>query len=185
MTVTEISLNLKEPLEREKGFVHLYEEVFPVVAGFVSKQGGFLSDAQDIFQDALVIFYEKSVSGTMNVNLSDEAYLVGIAKHLWIRKFKTDYKLISLDQFEKDITLPDESVDTKTNNRLLHLLEITGKKCLDLLQAIYYEKQPLDMISKAFGFSGSHSASAQKYKCIQKMKDTVKQKSLQYGDFTE
>ena len=184
MSVTEISFDLKCPQEREKIFGHLYEEVFPVVADLVSKQGGSLEDAKDVFQDALVIFYEKSVSGTLSIHLSDEAYLVGIVKHLWIRKFKADLRLISLDRFEKEIT-PPEDVNNSSNNLLLHLLEVTGKKCLELLKSIYYDKQSMDEISKAFGFSGAHSASVQKYKCIEKMKDTVKQKSLQYGDFTE
>ncbi|HEY5823212.1 MAG TPA: sigma-70 family RNA polymerase sigma factor [Cyclobacteriaceae bacterium] len=184
MSVAEISFNLKDPQEREKVFGHLYEEVFPVVTALVHKQGGSLQDAKDIFQDALVIFYEKSVSGTLSIHLSDEAYLVGIVKHLWIRKFKADLKFISLDHFEKEITLP-EDVNHSSNNRLLHLLEVTGKKCLELLKSIYYDKQSMDEVSKTFGFSGAHSVSAQKYKCIEKIKDTVKQKSLQYGDFTE
>ncbi len=185
MTQPEISFDLRNPEQREQTFEYLYEVVFPVVAGIISKQGGSLSDAQDIFQDALVIFYEKSVSGQLSIHLSDEAYLVGIVKHLWIRKFKGNLKLISLDQFEQEITLPENYFPTLNENKLLRLLEVTGRKCLELLKSIYYDKQSMDEVSRSFGFSGAHSASAQKYKCIEKMKDTVKQKSLQYGDFTE
>jgi DNA-directed RNA polymerase specialized sigma24 family protein len=185
MIAAEISCDLKNPQEREQAFEHLYEEVFPVVAGFVSKQGGSFQDAKDIFQDALVIFYEKSISGTLTVHLCDEAYLVGIAKHLWIRKFKSDFRLSSLDHLEKEITLPEDYFELEKENRLLHLLEVTGKKCLELLHSIYYTRQSMDEVSKAHGFSSAHSASAQKYKCIEKMKDTVKQKSLTYEDFME
>jgi DNA-directed RNA polymerase specialized sigma24 family protein len=185
MTVTEVSLNATCSQEREKTFMHLYEEVFPVVADLVSKQGGSLQDAKDIFQDALVIFYEKSVNGELRVTLSNEAYLVGIVKHLWIRKFKSGLRLISLDHFEREIILPEDAITTSFNNRLLRLLEVSGKKCLELLKSIYYDNQSMDEVSRTFGFSGAHSASAQKYKCLEKMKDTVKQKSLQYGDFTE
>lgn len=185
MTEIEVSFNLNDPLERERTFLHFYEEVFPVIAELVKKQGGSLQDAKDVFQDALVIFYEKSVDGNLLINISPEAYIVGIVKHLWIRKFKSGLRLISLDHFEKDITLPEDTFNTPSNNRLLHLLKVSGKKCLELLTSIYYDRQSMDEVSKAFGFSGAHSASAQKYKCIEKMKDTVKQKSLQYGDFTE
>lgn len=183
--VAEISSSLKSPEVREQIFEHLYEEVFPVVAGFVSKQGGSFQDAKDIFQDALIIYYEKSVNNDLKINLSDEAYLVGIAKHLWIRKFKSNLKLISLDQLEKDITLPEDFFTSKNENRILRLLEVAGKKCLELLHSIYYEKQSMEEVSKSHGLSNAHSASAQKHKCIEKMKDTVKQKSLSYEDFME
>lgn len=185
MMVEEMSFNLKDPQQREKTFEYFYEEVFPAVASFVSKQGGSFQDAKDIFQDALVIFYEKQVSGEINVRLSPEAYLVGITKHLWIKKFKTDLKFSSLDFLDRESSIEENYFESKSANKLLTLLEVTGKKCLELLRSIYYEKQSMDEVSNTFGFSGSHSASAQKYKCIEKMKDKVKEKSLNYEDFLE
>src|SRR5690349_16042463 len=142
MSIAAISFDLKDPQQREENFEYLYEEVFPVVADIVSKQGGSFQDAKDIFQDALIIFYEKSVDGELEIKLSNEAYIVGIAKHLWIKKFKSRYGLLSLDALEKEITLPRdyfEPVTTKTN-RLLRLLEVAGKKCIELLRSVYYDK---------------------------------------------
>jgi DNA-directed RNA polymerase specialized sigma24 family protein len=187
MTISEIVFDLKDPQQREKNFEYLYEEVFPVVADIVSKQGGSFHDAKDIFQDALIIFYEKSVSGALDIKLSNEAYIVGIAKHLWIKKFKSKYKLLSLDALEKEITLPRDYFEPETTktNRLLRLLEVAGKKCIELLRSVYYDKLPMNEVSQLHGFSNPHSASVQKYKCIEKIKVMVEQKSLSYEDFME
>ncbi|HEX8677480.1 MAG TPA: sigma-70 family RNA polymerase sigma factor [Segetibacter sp.] len=187
MTIAEIAFDLKDPQQREKNFEHLYEEVFPVVADIVREQGGSFHDAKDIFQDALIIFYEKNVNGALTVKLSDEAYIVGIAKHLWIKKFKSNYRLLSLDSLEKEITLPHDyfEIETTKTNRLLHLLEVAGKKCIELLRSIYYDKLSMDEVSQVHGFSSPHSASVQKYKCIEKIKVIVEQKSLNYEDFME
>jgi len=187
MTIAEISLYLKDPQQREKNFEYLYEEVFPVVADIVSKQGGSFQDAKDIFQDALIIFYEKNVDGKLEIKLSNEAYIVGIAKHLWIKKFKSKYKLLSLDALEKEIRLPQDYFEPETmkRNRLLHLLEVAGKKCIELLRSIYYDKLSMNEVSRLHGFSNPHSASVQKYKCIEKLKVIVEQKSLNYEDFME
>ena len=187
MTIAQIAFDLKDPQQREKNFEHLYEEVFPAVADIVSKQGGSFHDAKDIFQDALIIFYEKNVSGELNVTLSNEAYIVGIAKHLWVKKFKSKYRLLPLDAWEKEIKLHEdyfERVGTKTN-RLLHLLEAAGKKCIELLRSIYYDKLSMNEVSQVHGFSNPHSASVQKYKCIEKIRIIVEQKSLNYEDFME
>jgi len=187
MDIAEIALDLKDPLQREENFEYLYEQVFPVVADIVSKQGGSFQDAKDIFQDALIIFYEKSVDGELNVKLSNEAYIVGIAKHLWIKKFKSKYRLLSLDALEKQITLPGDYFEPETikTNRLLRLLEVAGKKCIELLRSIYYDKLSMNDVSRLHGLSNPHSASVQKYKCIEKIKVIVEQKSLNYEDFME
>ncbi len=185
MTTVETEFALKDPQQREKNFDHLYQEVFPVVADIISKQGGSLHDAKDIFQDALIIFYEKNVNGALNVKLSDEAYIVGIAKHLWIKKFKSNYRLLSLDSLEKEIKLPQDyfEIEMMKTNRLLHLLEVAGKKCIELLRSIYYDKLSMNEVSQVHGFSNPHSAAVQKYKCIEKIKVIVEKKSLIYEDF--
>jgi len=187
MTIAEITFDLKDPQQREQTFEQLYEEVFPAVAGIVSKQGGSFHDAKDIFQDALIIFYEKNVNGELHVKLSDEAYIVGIAKHLWNKKFKSRYRLLSLDFLEKEIILPRDYIEIETmkTNRLLRLLEVAGKKCIELLRSIYYDKLSMNEVSQVHGFSNPHSASVQKYKCIEKIKVIVEQKSLNYEDFME
>ena len=183
--IAEIQSNIQDPDEREKLFEELYEEVFPSVARFVSQQGGAFHDAKDIFQDALVILYEKSVHNEYAAIDSPHAYLIGIAKHLWIHKFKVDIKLISFDDLQQQITLPEDFFETQQDNRLLTLLERSGKKCLDLLSAFYFEHLSMDTISKRFGFSTTHSAAAQKHKCMDKIRSTIKQKSLRYEDFME
>jgi DNA-directed RNA polymerase specialized sigma24 family protein len=187
MDIAEISFDLKDPQQREENFEYLYEEVFPVVADIVSKQGGSFQDAKDIFQDALIFFYEKSVDGELDIKLSNEAYIVGIAKHLWIKKFKAKNRLLSLDALEKQITLPVDYFEPGTTkiNRLLRLLEVAGKKCIELLRSIYYDKLSMNEVSRLHGFSNAHSASVQKYKCIEKIKVMVEQKSLSYEDFME
>ena len=48
------------PETRQQLFLELYQHAFPKVAVFIHKNGGNLDEAKDIFQDALVIYYEKS-----------------------------------------------------------------------------------------------------------------------------
>ena len=159
----------------------IYEEVFPHVAKFVANRGGTFDDAKDIFHDALVILYEKS-SFEKPVYEAPERYLVGIAKHLWIRKFDDDRKKVGLDEMEKTISLPEDYFEPE-ESRLTSLLELTGRKCLQLLRAFYYDSLSLERIKTTFGFSTTHSASAQKFKCIEKMRNIVQEKSMDYEDF--
>lgn len=182
MIAIEPVLNTIKTTDIRLRFPQLYEDVFPMVAGFVAKRGGSFEDAKDIFHDSLILLYEKMSLQKFSPGISEERYLVGIAKHLWLHKFKEERKKVALDDMEKTISIPEDYFDSP-ENRLVSLLELTGRKCLELLRAFYYDGLPLQRICETFGFASIHSASVQKYKCIEKMRNTVQKKSLDYEDF--
>lgn len=182
----EMTLQSTPVLEdRARLFEELYESTFPVVARFVSGRNGSFQDAKDIFQDALLIFHEKTTAGTREIIASEEAYILGIAKHLWIRKFKSDKRNVSMNGMESLITIPDDFYEEVKSSRLVLLLEHAGKKCMELLNAFYYHKLSMTGIRNKFGYGSEHSAAVQKFKCLEKVRDVVREKSMNYEDFTE
>jgi DNA-directed RNA polymerase specialized sigma24 family protein len=184
MEVMAPSFDLQSKEMRRQLFENLYKDAFPMVSRFVSIHQGSFQDAKDIFQDALVIYYEKLNEG-LQIQTTDTAYVLGIAKHLWIRKFNREKELVSLDDYEAAIVIPIDYYPSIETNKLLALLHQAGKKCMDLLKAFYYDKQSTDEVVKNFDYSSHHSATVQKFKCLEKMRDTVKEKSMHYEDFTE
>ncbi|HWZ21572.1 MAG TPA: sigma-70 family RNA polymerase sigma factor [Cytophagaceae bacterium] len=181
----EMPVRNKPVTSSEKAFEEWYERAFPHVARFVRKMGGSFQDAKDIFHDALVIFYEKTKEESFHLKTAEEAYILGIAKHLWIRKFNKDKNTISLDNHEAAISIPNDYFPDVDSKRLLTLLEETGKKCLQLLRSFYYEKLSLKEITDQLGYRSVHSATVRKYKCLEKLRDNVKEKSINYEDFME
>lgn len=75
--------------------------------------------------------------------------------------------------------------ENPADKRLLKLLTSAGKKCMDLLKSFYYDKLPVNELAESFGYSGPRSVTVQKHKCLEKVRETVKQKSLTYADFME
>ena len=169
-------------LNRDEFFRELYLNVFPSVARFVRKQNGSLADAKDVFHDALIIFFEKKRDGLLEVRLTDDAYIFGIVKHLWIKKSKENQRIL-LTETESMISLPQDFETDFETNSILAFLRSTGQKCMTLLQAFYYEKKSLESIQALFNFSSVRSATVQKFKCLEKVRDLVKRKSKQYEDF--
>ncbi|MES2061095.1 MAG: sigma-70 family RNA polymerase sigma factor [Bacteroidota bacterium] len=168
-------------VNREQLLMELYKSAFPTVAKYVAKMGGTLDDAKDVFQDALVIYYEKAVIGNLVADDS-KAYLLGIAKHMWFKKFKEQGNTIPLDD---SLEQADEAEQHIANNKVLQFLATAGKRCMELLSAFYYHKLPMKDAAEQFGYAGERSVTVQKYKCLEKVRDTVKEKSLTYADFIE
>lgn len=169
--------------DREKAFIALYQQAFPAVAKYISKMGGGFDEAKDVFQEALVIYYERSAVKALEFKVDEKAYLFGIAKHLWAKKFGENVLHASFDSSEMDFA--DEESAQPSNGKLMHYLETAGQKCMEMLKAFYYDNLPVKTIAELFGFSGERSASVQKYKCMEKVRETIKQRSLTYEDFLE
>ncbi|WP_207533221.1 RNA polymerase sigma factor [Desertivirga arenae] len=177
-------VNQKHAIDvRENRLLALYKEAFPMVAKFISRRGGGFDQAKDIFQDALVIWYEKAACNEGKL-ISDKAYVFGIAKHLWLRAFGSNgfNSDLKTDLFPEIEDFQDESF---SSGRLLALLEYSGQKCLQLLKSFYYDRFSMLEVAQTFGFKTERSATVQKYKCLEKVRDTVKEKALQYEDFLE
>jgi len=183
--VCEMDTIARAPLTGEERFRETYERAFPVVARFVSKMNGSFQDAKDIFHDAMIIFFEKTARGPSQVYRSDEAYILGIAKHLWLRQYRADRDTVALDAFEATLSIPADYFPPAEQNKILRVLERVGQKCMSLLQVFYYEKKTMRAITSQFGYANARTATVQKHKCLEKVRDLVREKALQYEDLID
>lgn len=174
---------ISNPVNRDAFFEEIYQSVFPSVASFVNEMNGSYQDAKDIFQDALVIYIERLSENRLTINTSPERYVLGIAKHLWLRRFREDKKKVSLDNFERALQIPEDFYPEVTLSRMLKYVEAAGSKCLGLLRSFYFEKATLKEVASKMGYGTEHSAAVQKYKCLEKIRESMKENSMTYEDF--
>jgi DNA-directed RNA polymerase specialized sigma24 family protein len=180
MNDVECKTSIAPVTSRTEWFHQLYEDAFYPVAAYVSKNGGTFEAAKDIFHEALIICYEKEFRNANSV-ASPKAYVIGISKHLWQKQLTIGKTLIDIE----GVDLPGDNNSTVNEFKLLSWIERTGKKCLDLLQAFYYQNKNAKQVATDLGYGSAHSTTVQKYKCLEKLRDDVKQKSLSHEDFIE
>lgn len=168
--------------QREALFISLYKSAFPAVARYISKMGGSFDEAKDIFQDALVVYYERSAAAGFVISSNEKSYLLGIAKYLWFNKHRENNKNLPMGDIEVEA---DEDDESPSAGKLMYYLQTAGKKCMELLRAFYYDRLHLTDAAEQFGYSSVRSATVQKYKCLEKVRETIKQRSLTYEDFLE
>lgn len=169
---------------REEWFVHLYMTVFPDAARHVRKMGGSLEDAKDVFQEAIVVYYEKFITGSLRIQVNEKAYLMGIVKHLWTERYHEAVRLSTLEYGVESMEVSESSRDYIAD-RVLKFLTVAGGKCMNLLKAFYYDKLSMEEVARQFGYSSIRSSTVQKYKCLEKVREVVKEKSLTYESFID
>jgi hypothetical protein len=175
----------REEFDRKEFFTTLYEKTFPAVASFIKKRNGSLDEARDVFHDALIIFYEKKSAHNIHIDVNEQAYVFGIVKHLWAKQTKENQRIL-LSEVETEIAGTVENLDADAETKsITTYLKSAGEKCMNLLKAFYYDKKSMDAIQSSFSFSSVRSATVQKFKCLEKVRNLVKHKSLNYEDFID
>ena len=165
-------------LDRQDLIKNLYLESFPDVAKYIASKGGTLDEAKEIFQEGIICFYEQTIVNQNPIRKGDKAYLFGICRNLWHSHFQQKLRQTSIGKTE-----PSEEMSFNESERLVSYLKAAGQKCMDLLQSFYYEKLSMTQLANRFGYRSERSATVQKYKCLEKVRDEVKSKSLTYEDF--
>lgn len=166
------ALRLALLANREQALTQLYRRAFPLVQRHVCRHGGAVHDAQDIFQDALLLLYEQAVGGTLVLTSSVSTYLMGIARNLWRheqrRRARLPHETLP-DALEPAASEPDE-----TEVAVLDYVERLGEKCKRMLLDFYYFQQPLAQITARHGYGSVRSATVQKFKCLERLRQAVR-----------
>lgn len=163
---------------RETVLTNWYTDYFPKACRYIQKNGGTLEDAKEIFQEAIVRLFEKKFLNSSDIE-NEEAYLMQVIKNVWISMVEKNQKVVSIDPI--DVMANEDA--SPINEKVYRMLKASGKRCLDLLQSFYYEKLSMRLLAERFGYKSERSATVQKFKCIEKVRNEVKTKSLSYEDF--
>lgn len=90
-----------------KGIEKIYKEFSPMIIKYVCNNSGNQQEARDVFQDALLVIYEKLKKGNFKLSASFKTYLFSVCRFIWLKKLKKSQKMVITDKFEN--TLIDES----------------------------------------------------------------------------
>ena len=160
--------------EKNASFGLLYKFYFPSVSSYVRKNMGNSEDAEDIFQEAILVLLQKVRQADFVLTSSLKTSLFAISKNLWLKRLR-DNKLVSVDdleiyQHETDTfsmeLIPENSKEEKVNSWLAKITE----NCQRILKAVFFYSEPMDSVMKKMGWKNKHTAANQQYKCIQQVK---------------
>jgi RNA polymerase sigma factor (sigma-70 family) len=175
-TISDNTLLDKLKTEDSSSFKLLYKFYFSSVASFIKQNCGNNEDAEDIFQEAIIVLLQKVRQSDFVLTSSLKTYLYAVAKKLWLKRLRdnnlriVDNELSSATYTPETETFeiePEKSIEEKVEN---WLLKIT-RNCQNILKALFFYEVPMDNLMVKMGWKNKHTASNQKHKCIQQIKN--------------
>lgn len=156
----------------ESALDFLYRKHYRVILKMILRNSGTEDEAQDVFQDALIVFWEKVVNNKLVLTAKISTYLFSICQNLWRkeldRKGKNSGELLiePADNFDPD---RQERV-----NIITKCIESLNESCRQILTYYYFDKMNMSEIAEKMGFANADTAKTKKYKCKLELDKNVK-----------
>jgi RNA polymerase sigma factor (sigma-70 family) len=172
--------------ESNGSYSRMYALYFEDVKRFITGRGGSVQDAEDIFQDTLIVLVEKLRRDNFQLTASLKTYIVAIAKYIWFKKYKNSQKETFVTEvFSNEFYLAvDEAVENEKTywERVKTAMnKITGH-CNRLLHDMFFKNKSAAAIQKEYGYSSLHNTQNQKYKCLNQIRLAVEaEKKVESG----
>jgi RNA polymerase sigma factor (sigma-70 family) len=159
----------------KKAVETIYRDNYGMVQSLIINNNGSADDARDVFQEAMIVLYEKARSGTFELQCQIRTYMYSVCRRLWLKKLQQSRR------FTTDFGDPDGLVPVEEDleehlkrDQEFGMMEKAilglGEPCKSLLEAFYIEKKNMQEIAIGFGYTNAENAKTQKYKCLMRLK---------------
>ena len=153
----------------------IYKENYTTVQSLIINNNGSADDAKDIFQEAMIVLYEKARSGTFELSCQIKTYVYSVSRRLWLKRLQQASRY-SVDIGNTDGVVPveDDIEEHEKRDAEFEMMEKAiqglGEPCKSLLEAFYLRKMNMQEIAVSFGYTNAENAKTQKYKCLMRLK---------------
>lgn len=163
----------KSKLMQEVNLKNLYRK-WPIVRRELRILGCQGSAAEDVFQEALLILCRKLEDPNFVLDVEAIHYVKSTCKFLWLNQARKAQRqqTVKLNQEVAQIDedwLEKEEKLTSIEEAILKL----GKQCQQILTLFYSKSLSMEKIAQKVGLRNEKVAKAQKYRCIQKVKELI------------
>lgn len=158
----------------------LYQFYYPMVERFVLRNDGCKADAQDVFQETVLVLLDKVPRADFVLTSSLKTYLYAIASNLWLKRLRTARRAAHVELTDAlPAAAPAPAATEEALPHTLHrwLARITAH-CQALLKSVFFlRKKASDL-----GYKNPHTAQNQQYKCLQQLRQAANPAELASAD---
>jgi len=144
----------------------VYDAIFPACAKYIRDNNGNSRDAEDVFQEALLILLKKVEQPHFELTSSLKTYLYAIVRNLWLKqlgKTKRRGHVVNIDDYSlafslvatSDHTLEMEGLTAKSHSINIAIQSLKSD-ARHIIENYYYQRKPLKEIAKEMGYTEAY-----------------------------
>lgn len=135
-----------------------------------------VEDAQDLFQDIMVVIVNKIQSGKLvKIHTSFRSYIFEIGRRLIQNKLRVQYnRSYRQVRYYCNVPIFDENYIEDLKYQIVsNEVESMSEPCRSIMYQYYYQGSSLGEIALSLGYKSSKSVKVQKYRCVKTLKEKI------------
>jgi len=148
---------------------YVYDTYYPIIEGYIIHNQGSREQARDIFQEAMIVVYNKIKSDQLELTCKFGTYLYAICKNMWIQERKK--YLLRAEKLKRQplvVNDPGPADDPLLQDHLSHLFNKhfgdLSEDCQKIL-SMYFNNFSVEDIRTAMNYKDLHHTADRKYRC--------------------
>lgn len=168
--------SLPETMIREEGVEQLYAHYRPLFIGYIRKRYQLEEEvASDIYHDSFLLMMDNIRTGKyQQQDASLLTYLLGIGKHLVLKRFQKEDKLPLVAEWVSEL-LPD--TDWKyAQEEAYRLVSENDSVCNRILRFFYWDRLSMAEIAERLEYQSAEVAKSKKNSCLRRFSFELKRR---------
>lgn len=187
----ELLQALRQDTSLEAPIRHLYEAHFDNLANFIRVNKGSQQDAEDIFQEMIVIFIDLVQREKFRGESSIKTFLYAIVRNLWLNELKKRNRSLLRDtQYyegspKADMAIYESMESNEVRKQVFGLMDQLGDICKQILVYFYYDNLPMKEIVERLNYGSEQVVRNRKYKCMKELNQLLDGNERMKNSFKE
>ncbi len=152
---------------------YLYKKNFKMMTKMVMNNNGNEDEAKDIYQEALIVFWQKASSGNLTLSSKISTFIYSICQNLWRKELERKSRFSMEERDGEDFYDADRKERIEIINNCISQL---GETCRKILSYYYFDNLSMFDIAEKLGFANADTAKTKKYKCKKELDELIKSK---------
>jgi len=153
----------------------IYIAYFPMVLQLIISNNGNEDEAKDIYQEAIIVLYNKVKSGNFELSSKLKTYIYSICRRLWLKRLSQMSRYGGdIHDFQEYLPVDEDLVSHEERDiqfsKMEGALSELGEPCRTIIEDFYIKNRSMQEICEKFGYTNADNAKTQKYKCLQRLK---------------
>lgn len=159
----------------ENAIKRLYVAYFPMVMQLIVNNNGTPDDAKDIYQEAIIVLYNKVKKGDFELNSKLKTFIYSVCRRLWLKRLSQMNRYGGdIHDFQEYLSVEDDVEQQGERDiqftKMQSALQLLGEPCKTIIEDFYIHNRSMQDICESFGYTNADNAKTQKYKCLQRLK---------------
>ncbi len=147
---------------------YIYRKFFPVIRLFVINNSGTEEDAKDVFQESLILIFNKIKRGTLELNCAFKTYLYSVCRIQWMKTLEKRNQHAEVEDNQVFVQLGESIEDQLEEQERYRLYQkhfkMLKKECQEIL-TLFLQKVPMKEIAKKMNVSSEKYLKKKKFEC--------------------